>query len=38
MEEAFWTQVLVLFLCYLVITGVFFLLKSMLFRGGAKAH
>ena len=38
MEEAFWTQVLVLFLGYLVIIGVFFLIKSMLFRGGAKAH
>lgn len=37
MEEAFWTQVLVIFLGYLVITGVFFLIKSMLFRGGAKA-
>jgi hypothetical protein len=37
MEEGFWTQVLVIFLGYLVITGVFFLIKSMLFRGGAKA-
>jgi hypothetical protein len=37
MEEGFWTQVLVLFLGYLIITGVFFLIKSMLFRGGAKA-
>jgi hypothetical protein len=37
MEEAFWTQVLVLFLGYLIITGVFFLVKSMLFKGGAKA-
>jgi hypothetical protein len=38
MEEAFWTQVLVIFLGYLVITGVFFLIKSMLFKGGgAKA-
>jgi len=38
MEESFWTQVLVLFLGYLIIIGVFYLLKSMLFRGGAKAH
>ncbi len=37
MEEAFWTQALVLFLGYLIIIGVFFLLKSMLFKGGAKA-
>lgn len=37
MDEAFWTRVLVLFLGYLIITGVFFLIKSMLFRGGAKA-
>lgn len=35
MEESFWTQVLVLFLGYLIITGVFFLLKSMLFRKAA---
>jgi hypothetical protein len=40
MEEAFWTQALVLFLGYLIIIGIFFLLKGMLFRGGghAKAH
>lgn len=38
MEETFWTQVLVLFLGYMVIIGVFFLIKSMLFKGGgAKA-
>lgn len=35
MEGAFWTQVLVLFLGYLIITGVFFLLKSMIFRRAA---
>jgi hypothetical protein len=38
MEEAFWTQVLVLFLGYLIIIGVFFFLKGMLFKGSAKAH
>lgn len=38
MEESFWTQVLVLFLGYLIITGVFFLLKSLLFKRGAAAH
>jgi hypothetical protein len=38
MEEAFWTQVLVLSLGYLIIIGVFFLLKGMLFKGQAKAH
>jgi hypothetical protein len=37
MEETFWTQVLVLFLGYLIIIGVFFLLKSLLFRRQA-AH
>ncbi len=37
MQESFWTRALVLFLGYLVITGVFFLLKSLLFRGGARA-
>jgi hypothetical protein len=37
MQETFWTRALVLFLGYLVIIGVFFLIKSMLFRGGAKA-
>ncbi len=37
MEEAFWTQVLVLFLGYLVIIGVFYLIKSMIFRRSA-AH
>ncbi|MGD9965256.1 MAG: hypothetical protein AB7T59_01925 [Hyphomonadaceae bacterium] len=39
MQESFWTRALVLFLGYLIITGVFFLIKSMLFKGGAKtAH
>jgi hypothetical protein len=37
MEETFWTQVLVLFLGYLIIIGVYFLLKSLLFRRQA-AH
>jgi hypothetical protein len=35
MEEAFWTQALVLFLGYLVIIGIFFLLKGMLFKKAA---
>jgi hypothetical protein len=38
MQESFWTRTLVLFLGYLVIIGIFFLIKSMLFRGAAKAH
>ncbi len=38
MEEAFWTQVLVLFLGYLIIIGIFFLLKSLLFRKSSAAH
>lgn len=38
MEESFWTRALVLFLGYLVITGIFFLIKSMLFRKSAAAH
>jgi hypothetical protein len=37
MEEAFWTQVLVLFLGYMIIIGVFFLIKGMMFRKAA-AH
>ena len=37
MEEAFWTQVLVLFLGFMVIIGVFYLLKSLVFRRSA-AH
>ncbi len=37
MQESFWTRALVLFLGYLIIIGIFFLIKSMLFRGGAKA-
>jgi hypothetical protein len=38
MEEAFWTQALVLFLGYLVIIGVFYLLKTLIFRKTAAAH
>lgn len=37
MQETFWTRAGVLFLGYLVVTGVFFLIKSLLFRGGAHA-
>ncbi len=36
MSEAFWTEALVLLLGYLVIIGVFFLIKSLVFRGGGK--
>jgi hypothetical protein len=35
MSEGFWTQALVLFLGYLVIIGIFFLLKGMLFKKAA---
>ncbi|MGE0597043.1 MAG: hypothetical protein AB7P07_11790 [Hyphomonadaceae bacterium] len=35
MEEGFWTQAGVLFLGYLIVIGVFFLIKSLLFRSGA---
>lgn len=38
MQETFWTRALVLFLGYLVIIGVFFFIKSLLFRRGAAAH
>jgi len=38
MEEQFWTRVLVLFLGYFVIIGVFYFLKSLLFRRSAAAH
>lgn len=37
METSFWSNALALLLGYLVIIGVFFLVKSMLFRGGAAA-
>ena len=35
MSEAFWTQALVLFLGYLVIIGIFYFVKSMIFRKAA---
>jgi len=35
MEEAFWTQALVLFLGYLIIIGIFYFLKSLIFRRAA---
>jgi hypothetical protein len=38
MEEAFWTQALVLFLGYLIIIGVFYFLKTLIFRKSAAAH
>lgn len=38
MEESFWTQALVLFLGYLIIIGVFYFLKSLIFRKSAAAH
>jgi len=38
MQESFWTRALVLFLGYMVITGIFFLLKSLVFRKSAAAH
>ncbi len=37
LSEAFWTQALVLFLGYLVIIGIFYFLKSLIFRRKA-AH
>jgi hypothetical protein len=37
MEEGFWTQMLVLFLGYLIIIGIFFVLKNMMFKKAA-AH
>jgi len=38
MQETFWTRVLVLFLGYMIITGIFFLIKSLVFRKSAAAH
>ena len=42
MQETFWTRAGILFLGYLIVTGVFFFIKTLLFRGGgaatAKAH
>jgi hypothetical protein len=37
METSFWTQTGVLFVGYAVVIGVFFLIKGMFFKGGAKA-
>ncbi|MBC7767793.1 MAG: hypothetical protein H7124_03320 [Phycisphaerales bacterium] len=37
-SESFWTEALVLFLGYLVIIGVFFFVKRLVFRGGKGAH
>ncbi|MGE0743124.1 MAG: hypothetical protein AB7O98_17440 [Hyphomonadaceae bacterium] len=38
MDSAFWTQAFVLFLGYLIIIGVFYFLKSLVFRRSAAAH
>lgn len=38
MSEGFWTRALVLFLGYLVIIGIFFFVKRLLFRGGGGGH
>ncbi len=38
MSEGFWTEFLVLFLGYMVIIGIFFVLKGMIFRRSAAAH
>jgi hypothetical protein len=37
MSETFWTQALVLFLGYLIVIGVFFVVKRLIFRGKAGA-
>jgi hypothetical protein len=37
MEQSFWVRAGVLLLGYLVVTAVFFFIKSMLFRGGGAA-
>ena len=38
MEQDYWTQAGVLYVGYLVVIGIFFFLKRMLFRGRAAAH
>ncbi|UPT64973.1 MAG: hypothetical protein M0D54_11060 [Hyphomonadaceae bacterium JAD_PAG50586_4] len=38
MSEDFWTRALVLLLGYLVIIGIFFFVKRLIFRGGGGAH
>jgi hypothetical protein len=38
MQAAFWENAGIYFLGYLIIIGVFFFIKSLLFRGSAKAH
>lgn len=37
MEQEFWVQAGVLFLGYLVVTAIFYFLKTLIFRAGAKA-
>jgi hypothetical protein len=37
METSFWTQTGVLFVGYAIVIAVFFLIKGMFFKGGAKA-
>ena len=38
MEESFWVNTGVVALGYLIVIGVFFLIKSLLFRKSAAAH
>lgn len=38
MEQSYWSEALVLFVGYLVVIGIFFFLKRLVFRGAAKAH
>lgn len=38
MQEDYWTRAGVLLVGYLVVIGIFFALKKLLFRGGGKGH
>ena len=38
MQASFWESAGVFFLGYLIVIGVFFFLKSLVFRGSARAH
>jgi hypothetical protein len=38
MEQSYWSQALVLFVGYLIVIGIFFFVKKLIFRGGGGGH
>ena len=38
MQQDYWTTALELFVGYLIVIGIFFFIKRLIFRGGGKAH